>query len=105
MKIGNVQKVSCFFYAKWAISPLYHVESKLFISEVIMMPAYKYPHDTALTERFVVKITVERCDKIMVAVSQIFDGVKSIALWSVRYCEKLYFKIAMHFIQWIEIME
>jgi hypothetical protein len=30
----------------------------------------------------VVKITVERCDKIMVAVSQIFDRVKSVALWS-----------------------
>jgi hypothetical protein len=29
-----------------------------------------------------VKITVERCDKIMVAVSQIFDRVKSVALWS-----------------------
>ena len=31
---------------------------------------------------FVVKITVERCDKIMVEVSQIFDRVKSVALWS-----------------------
>ena len=41
-----------------------------------------YPHDTALTKRFVVKITVKRCDKIMVAVSQIFDRVKSVALWS-----------------------
>jgi hypothetical protein len=41
-----------------------------------------YPHDSALTKRFVVKITVERCDKIMVAVSQIFDRVKSVALWS-----------------------
>jgi hypothetical protein len=29
-----------------------------------------------------VKITVERCDKIKVAVSQIFDRVKSVALWS-----------------------
>jgi hypothetical protein len=29
-----------------------------------------------------VKITVERCDKIKVAVSQIFDRVKSIALWA-----------------------
>jgi len=29
-----------------------------------------------------VKITVERCDKIVVAVSQIFDRVKSVALWS-----------------------
>ena len=28
------------------------------------------------------KITVERCDKIMVAVSQIFNRVKSVALWS-----------------------
>ena len=41
-----------------------------------------YPHDSALTKRFVVKITVERCDKIKVAVSQIFDRVKSVALWS-----------------------
>ena len=41
-----------------------------------------YPHDSALTKRFVVKITVEKCDKIKVAVSQIFDRVKSIALWS-----------------------
>jgi hypothetical protein len=29
-----------------------------------------------------VKITVERRDKIKVAVSQIFDRVKSVALWS-----------------------
>jgi hypothetical protein len=29
-----------------------------------------------------VKITVERCDKIKVAVSQIFDRGKSVALWS-----------------------
>jgi hypothetical protein len=33
----------------------------------------KYPHGTTLTKRFVVKITVERCDKIIVAVSQIFE--------------------------------
>jgi hypothetical protein len=39
-----------------------------------------YSHDSALTKRFVVKITVERCDKIKVAVSQIFDRVKSVAL-------------------------
>ena len=32
-----------------------------------------YPH---------VKITVERCDKIKVAVLLIFDGVKSVVLWS-----------------------
>jgi hypothetical protein len=31
-----------------------------------------------------VKITVERCDKIKVAVSQIFDRVKSVDLWSVN---------------------
>ena len=37
---------------------------------------------SALTKRFVVKITVERCDKIKVAVSHIFDRVKSVALWS-----------------------
>jgi hypothetical protein len=41
-----------------------------------------YPHDPALTKRFVVKITIDRCDKIKVAVSQIFDRVKSVALWS-----------------------
>jgi hypothetical protein len=41
-----------------------------------------YPHDSALTNRFVVKIIVERCDKIKVAASQIFDRVKSVALWS-----------------------
>ena len=40
-----------------------------------------YPHDSALAKRFVVKVTVERCDKIKVAVSQIFDRVKSVALW------------------------
>jgi hypothetical protein len=28
------------------------------------------------------KITVERCDTILVAVSQIFDEVKSVALWA-----------------------
>ena len=39
-------------------------------------------HMTALTKRFVVKINVERCDKIKVTVSQIFDRVKSVALWS-----------------------
>ena len=39
-------------------------------------------NDSVLTKRFVVKITVERCDKIKVAVSQIFDRVKSVALWS-----------------------
>ena len=42
----------------------------------------KYPHDSTLTKRFVVKITVERCDKILVTFSQIFDRVKSVALWS-----------------------
>jgi len=31
-----------------------------------------------------VKIAVERCDEILVAVSQIFDRVKSVALWSVN---------------------
>jgi hypothetical protein len=41
-----------------------------------------YPHDSALTKRFVVKIIVERCDKIKVAASQIFDRVKSVALLS-----------------------
>ena len=41
-----------------------------------------YPHESALTKRFVVKITVERSNKIKVAVSQMFDRVKSVALWS-----------------------
>jgi len=31
-----------------------------------------------------VKITVERCDKFFVAVPQIFDRVKSVALWSAK---------------------
>jgi hypothetical protein len=38
--------------------------------------------DYALTKHFVVKIIVERWDKIKVAVLQIFDWVKSVALWS-----------------------
>ena len=47
-----------------------------------------YQHDSALTKRFVVKITVERCDEFLVAVPQIFDRVKSIALWSAKKKEK-----------------
>ena len=43
-----------------------------------------YPHDSALTKRFVVKITVERCDIFLVGVPQIFDRVKSVALWSAK---------------------
>jgi hypothetical protein len=43
-----------------------------------------YPHDSALTKRFDVKITVERCDEFLVAVPQIFDRVKSVALWSAK---------------------
>jgi hypothetical protein len=43
-----------------------------------------YPHDSALTKRFVVKITVERCDEFLVSVLQIFDRVKSVALWSAK---------------------
>ena len=39
-----------------------------------------YPHDSALTKHFVVKITVERCDEFLVSVPQIFDRVKSVAL-------------------------
>ena len=38
--------------------------------------------DIALTKRLVVKITVERWDKIKVTVSQIFYRMKSVALWS-----------------------
>ena len=43
-----------------------------------------YPHDSTLTKRFVVKITVERCDVFLVGVPQIFDRVKSVALWSAK---------------------
>ena len=43
-----------------------------------------YPHDSTLTKSFVVKITVEKCDKFFVAVPQIFDMVKSVALWSAK---------------------
>ena len=43
-----------------------------------------YPHDSVLTKRFVVKNTVERCDVFLVAVSQICDRVKSVALWSAK---------------------
>ena len=39
-----------------------------------------YPHDSALTKRFLVKITVERCDEFLVAFPQIFDIVKSVVL-------------------------
>jgi hypothetical protein len=45
-------------------------------------------HDSTLTKRFVVKITVERCDKILVEVSQIVDRVKSVALWSAKKKKK-----------------
>ena len=34
------------------------------------------------------KITVERCDEFLVAVPQIFDRVKSVALWSVKKKER-----------------
>ena len=43
-----------------------------------------YPHDSALTKRFVVRITVERCDVFLVGVRQIVDRVKSIAQWSAK---------------------
>ena len=43
-----------------------------------------YPHDSALTKPFVVKITVERCNELLVGVPQIFDRVKSVALWSAK---------------------
>jgi hypothetical protein len=39
---------------------------------------------SALTKLFVVKITVERCDVLLVGVPQIFDRVKSVALWSAK---------------------
>jgi hypothetical protein len=41
-----------------------------------------YPHDSALTKCFVVKITAERCDVFLVGVPQIFDSVKFVAQWS-----------------------
>jgi hypothetical protein len=47
-----------------------------------------YSHDSALSKRFVVKITVERCDEFLVAVPQIFDSVKSVALWSAKIFKK-----------------
>jgi hypothetical protein len=47
-----------------------------------------YPHDFTLTKRFVVKITVERCDVFLVGVPQIFDRVKSVALWSAKKKKK-----------------
>jgi hypothetical protein len=43
-----------------------------------------YPYDSTLTKRFVVKITVERCDKFLVSVPQIFDRMKFVALWSAK---------------------
>ena len=43
-----------------------------------------YPHDSVLTKCFVVKITVERCDVFLVGVPQIFDRMKSVALWSAK---------------------
>jgi hypothetical protein len=43
-----------------------------------------YSHDSAFTQHFVVKITVERCDEFLVAVPQIFYRVKSVALWSAK---------------------
>ena len=43
-----------------------------------------YPHDSALTKRFVVRITVERCDVFLVGVPQIVDRVKSVVLWSAK---------------------
>ena len=44
-------------------------------SDRLICSETSYPHDSTLTKRFVVKITVERCGKISVAVSQIFDRV------------------------------
>ena len=41
-----------------------------------------YPHDHALTKSFVVKITVERCDKINIGSFANFDRVKSVALYT-----------------------
>jgi phage head maturation protease len=35
-----------------------------------------------------VNITVERCDEFLVTVPQIFDRVKSVALWSSKKREK-----------------
>jgi hypothetical protein len=46
---------------------------------------------SAITKRFVVKSTVESSDKIKVAVSQIFDRVKSVALRALRDKKKYSF--------------
>jgi hypothetical protein len=35
-----------------------------------------------------VKITVERCNEFLVAVPQMFDRVKSVALWSTKKKKK-----------------
>jgi hypothetical protein len=58
----------------WFVYVLPHILHGDFVYEI------KY----ALTKRFVVKITVERCDVFLVGVPQIFDRVKSIALWSAK---------------------
>jgi hypothetical protein len=53
-----------------------------------------------------VNITVERCDKVVVAVSQIFDRVKSVALWSANIRKlakdhKVYGSAATYFRHWM----
>jgi hypothetical protein len=57
-------------------------------SDRLICSETSYPHDSTLTKRFVVKITVERCDKILVAASQMFDRVKFVTC-SVCLHEKL----------------
>ena len=53
-------------------------------SDIYICKETNYRHDSALTKRFVVKITVERCDVFLVGVPQIFDRVKSVVLWSAK---------------------
>jgi predicted transglutaminase-like protease len=53
-------------------------------SDRLICSETSYPHDSTLTKRFVVKITVEMCDEFLVSVPQIFNRVKSVALWSAK---------------------
>jgi hypothetical protein len=57
---------------------------KYVTKRVIHMTQVSTLTGNTLTKLFVVKITVERCDKFWVAVRQIFDRVKSVALWSAK---------------------
>jgi hypothetical protein len=73
----------CFQYTMYNIT-LYdkNSESDYFLLQICNEA--NYPHDSALTKRFVVKITVERCDEFFVAVPQFFGRAKFVALWSAK---------------------